>query len=226
MEARKVIGLVAGPTEKDDTPQILVKAVLAGAREEGVKTDLRDLRTPAINYPEGCHTGSIPAEILPPSDFAEILDRITNADGIVIGSSASGIAIPAGLERTLDEITDALHGRMLTGKFGCSICTSEGDGSLRVVDYMNGCLERLGITMVGGVGAVIGKGQSVPAKDLAEARELGRILARSIVKDLADPGDEPDEKDRETFYQRVKSEQDRLTGEFDSFIQNGWTNGP
>jgi multimeric flavodoxin WrbA len=226
MEARKVIGIVAGPDKKDDLPQILVKAVLAGAREEGTKTEIRDLRSPETDHPEGCNTGSTPAEILPSGDLAELLDRITNADGIVLGSSASGDEIPAELERTLDQITDALHGRRLAGKFGCCVCASKGADSPKILNYMKVCLERFGITVIGGMCTISGDEPADPEKNRSDARDLGRVLARFIVKDLADPGDEESPQDREEFCRMMKSERDSLNGELNSFIQNEWTNGP
>jgi multimeric flavodoxin WrbA len=225
MEARRVIGLVAGPGETDDIAQVLVKAVLAGAREEGLKTDLIDLRTP--DNPGGSgESCPAPGNTVLPDEFFQIVNRITHADGIVLGTSALGNEIPAGLERTLDRITDALYGRRLAGKFGCCVCVSEKESSPKVLRYMESGLERLGIAVVGGMNTLPGNEEPGPEKTRADARDLGRALARSIQKDLEDPVDDLTPREKEQVRQKINSEQDRLMGEFNSFIQNDWTNGP
>lgn len=225
MEARKVIGLVAGPGKTDDIAQVLVKAVLAGAREEGTKTDLFDLRTPENPVGSG-ESGPAPENTRLPEDVTRIVDRIADADGIVLGASAPGDAVPAGLEQTLDHITAALHGHKLAGKFGCCVCVSEKAGSPKVLHYMESGLEWLGITVIGGITVTTGNEEPGPEKNRADARDLGRALARSIQKDLDDPADDLSPQERARVRERVASERDRLTGEFGSYIQNEWTNGP
>ncbi|MDD1701637.1 MAG: NAD(P)H-dependent oxidoreductase [Methanoregula sp.] len=224
MEARRVIGLVAGPGETEDSAQVLVKAVLAGAREEGVKTDLIDLRTP--DNPGSGESSPVPGDTGQPDGFSRIMDRIADADGIALGTSAPGNVVPDGLESTLDHILDALSDRGLAGRFSCCVCVSGNDGAPKVLRYMDSRLERLGIAVVGGMTAVTGNEGPGPEKNRADARDLGRALARAVQMDLTDPADDPTPREKEQVRQRIKSEQDRLTGEFSSYIQNDWTNGP
>jgi len=61
----------------------------------------------------------------------------------------------------------------------------------------------------------------------ADARDPGRAPARSVHEDLPDdPGDDLTPQEQEQVRKRITSERDRLAGEFNSYIQNDWTNGP
>ena len=87
-----------------------------------------------------------------------------NADGIILGAPNYIDSVPAPMKAFFDRMADAIHCQMLTGKFGCSVCTAGGAGEAEVVGYMNKVLTTLGATVVGGVGVAIGR-------DLATLRE-------------------------------------------------------
>ena len=60
----------------------------------------------------------------------------------------------------------------------------------------------------------------------ADARDPGRVPTRPVQNDPADPVEDLTPQEQEQVRQRIKSERDRLAGEFNSYIQNDWTNGP
>ena len=90
----------------------------------------------------------------------ELFGKIMNADGVVLGAPNYIDSVPAPMKALFDRLSDAIHCQMLTGKFGCSVCTAGGGGDDEVLKYMNGVLMNLGITVVGSIGVVIGRDPS------------------------------------------------------------------
>jgi multimeric flavodoxin WrbA len=219
----KVIGINASPRGKDSNTLKLTNAVLAGAKEEGAETELIDLYTLRIEYCTACGTCYATGECTLLDDFSDLFDRIMNADGIVLGTPNYIDSVPAPMKALFDRMADAIHCQMLTGKFGCSVCTAGGAGEAEIVGYMNKVLTTLGATVVGGVGVAIGRDPAALGKAETEALELGKTLARSIRGELSYPEqDEIHRQKREYFCQLVKYNKDRFAHEYEWYEQMGW----
>lgn len=201
----KVIGVNASPKGKDSNTLKLVNAVLEGAKEEGAETEYIDLYTLRIEYCTACGTCYATGECTLLDDFSDIFDRMMNAEGIVLGAPNYIDCVPAPMKALFDRMADAIHCQMLTGKFGCSVCTAGGSGEYEVVGYMNKVLSTLGTNIVGGVGVAIGRDPTALGKAEENARALGKSLARSIRGELTYPDqDEVHRQKREYFCQLVK----------------------
>ncbi len=148
----KVIGVNASPRGKDSNTLRLVNAVLAGAKDNGAETEYVDLYTLHIGYCTACGTCYAKGECTLLDDFSDLFDRLMNADGIVLGAPNYIDSVPAPMKALFDRMADAIHCQMLTGKFGCSVCTAGGAGETEVVGYMNKVLATLGANVVGGIG--------------------------------------------------------------------------
>ena len=183
----KVIGVNASPRGKDSNTLRLVNAVLEGAKDEGADTEFIDLHTLRIGTCTACGTCYATGECTLLDDFSDLFDRIMNADGIILGAPNYIDSVPAPMKAFFDRMADAIHCQMLTGKFGCSVCTAGGAGEAEVVGYMNKVLTTLGATVVGGVGVAIGRDPAALGKAETEAIELGKTLARSIRGELSYP---------------------------------------
>jgi multimeric flavodoxin WrbA len=219
----KVIGVNASPRGKDSNTLRLVNAVLAGAKEEGAETEFVDLYTLRIEYCTACGTCHATGECTLLDDFSDIFDRLMNAEGIVLGAPNYIDSVPAPMKALFDRMADAIHCQMMTGKFGCSVCTAGGAGEAEVVGYMNKVLTTLGATVVGGVGVAIGRDPAALGKAEEEAHEMGKTLARSIRGELSYPEqDEIHRQKREFFCQLVKYNKDRFAHEYDWYVQMGW----
>ena len=133
----KVIGVNASPRGKDSNTLRLVNAVLEGAKDEGADTEFIDLHTLRIEYCTACGTCYATGECTLLDDFSDLFDRIMNADGIILGAPNYIDSVPAPMKAFFDRMADAIHCQMLTGKFGCSVCTAGGAGEAEVVGYMN-----------------------------------------------------------------------------------------
>jgi multimeric flavodoxin WrbA len=219
----KVIGLNASPKGKDSNTLRLVKAVLAGAKDEGAETELVDIYTLHIGYCTACGTCYATGECPLLDDFPDLLDRMMNAEGIVLGAPNYIDSVPAPMKALFDRMADAIHCQMLTGKFGCSVCTAGGSGEQEVVGYMNKVLTTLGTTVVGGIGVAIGRDPAALKKAKKDAREMGKKLAQSIRGEHSYPEqDEIHRQKREYFCQLVKYNKDRFAHEYDWYVQMGW----
>ena len=219
----KVIGLIASPKGKDSNTLRLVNAVLAGAKEAGAETELVDIYTLRIEHCTACGTCYAKGECTLLDDFPDLFESMMNADGIVLGAPNYVDCVPAPMKAVFDRMADAIHCQMLTGKFGCSVCTAGGSGEHEVVGYMNKVLMTLGANVVGGIGVAIGRDPAALGKAEKEARELGKRLARSIRGEISYPEqDEGHRQRREYFCQLVKNNKDKFAHEYDWYVQMGW----
>ena len=219
----KVIGVNASPRGKDSNTLRLVNAVLAGAKDEGANTEFIDLYTLRIEYCTACGTCYATGECTLLDDFSDIFDRIMNADGIVLGAPNYIDSVPAPMKALFDRMADAIHCQMLTGKFGCSVCTAGGSGESEVVGYMNKVLATLGANIAGGIGVAIGRDPDALGKAETDAHTLGKTLARSIRGELTYPDqDALHTQRREYFCQLVKYNKDRFAHEYEWYTQMGW----
>jgi multimeric flavodoxin WrbA len=219
----KIIGLNASPKGKDSNTLRLVHAVLAGAKDEGAETELVDLYQQRIEYCTACGTCYAKGECTLLDDFPDLFDRMMNAEGIVLGAPNYIDSVPAPMKALFDRMADAIHCQMLTGKFGCSVCTAGGSGESEVVGYMNKVLTTLGANIVGGIGVAIGRDPSALGKAEKECREMGKKLARSIRGEISYPEqDEVHRQKREYFCQLVKYNREKFAHEYDWYVQMGW----
>jgi multimeric flavodoxin WrbA len=219
----KVIGVNASPRGKDSNTLRLVNAVLAGAKDNGAETEYVDLYTLHIGYCTACGTCYAKGECTLLDDFSDLFDRLMNADGIVLGAPNYIDSVPAPMKALFDRMADAIHCQMLTGKFGCSVCTAGGAGETEVVGYMNKVLATLGANVVGGIGVAIGRDPAALGKAEVEARGLGKTLVRSIRGEIIYPEqDEIHRQKRDYFCQLVKYNKDKFAHEYEWYEQMGW----
>jgi multimeric flavodoxin WrbA len=219
----KVIGVNASPRGKDSHTLRLVNAVLAGAKDNGAETEYVDLYTLHIGYCTACGTCYAKGECTLLDDFSDLFDRLMDADGIVLGAPNYVDSVPAPMKALFDRMADAIHCQMLTGKFGCSVCTAGGAGETEVVGYMNKVLATLGANVVGGIGVAIGRDPAALGKAETDARGLGKTLVRSIKGEITYPEqDEIHRQKREYFCALVKYNKDKFAHEYEWYEQMGW----
>ena len=219
----KVLGLNASPRGKESRTLQLVNAVLEGARSEGADTELIDVCDLQIEYCTACGTCYATGECVLVDDFPDLLERMMAADGIVLGSPNYIDSITAPLKAVFDRMADAIHCQMLTGKYGCSVCTAGGSGQDEVAGYMNRVLTNLGASVVGGVGVAIGRDPAALGRAEKEALALGKTLAQSIRGERRYPEQEEIHRQRrEYFCQLVRFNRDRWAHEYDWYVRMGW----
>jgi multimeric flavodoxin WrbA len=218
----KIIGINASPKGNASNTLQLVKSVLEGTESEGAETELVDLYKLHIEYCTGCGACYATGECPLLDDFDEIFEKILNADGIVLGAPNYINSVPAPMKALFDRLSDAIHCQMLTGKFGCSVCTAGGSGEEEVLKYMNGVLMHLGVTVVGGIGIVIGRDPSALQKSTEPAQDLGKKLVKSIRGEIKYPDqDEAHRQRTEYFCQLAKFNKERFAHDYNWYAQKG-----
>jgi len=218
----KIIGINASPRGNESNTLQLVKTVLKGAESEGAETELVDLYKLNIEYCNGCGACYATGKCPQLDDFEGLFDRILNSDGIVLGAPNYINSVPAPMKAFFDRLSDAIHCQMLTGKFGCSVCTAGGSGEDEVLKYMNGVLMNLGVTVVGGIGVVIGRDPSALEKSVGSAQELGKALAKSIRGEIKYPDqDEFHRQHAAYFCQLAQSNKERFAHDYEWYVQKG-----
>ncbi|MBN1166450.1 MAG: flavodoxin family protein [Methanospirillaceae archaeon] len=219
----KILGINASPKGEMSKTLELVKSVLKGAESEGADTKCLDLYQFEIGYCTACGTCYAQGECSLIDDFSELFDAMMDADGIVLGSPNYINSVTAPMKAMFDRMADAIHCQMFYKKFGCSVCTAGGSHEDDVVAYMNGVLQTLGATVVGGVGVAIGHDPATLEPAKARALDLGKVLVRSIKGEISYPEqDAMHLQTRDYFCQLVKNNKDRFAHEYDWYVQKGW----
>ncbi len=224
--SKKVIGLIASPRGKESNSRRLVEAVLQGARAEGATTDLIDVYSLRIGYCTACGTCYATGECTLSDDFPELFEKMMGADGIVLGAPNYVDSVPAPMKAVFDRMSDAIHCRMFTGKFGCSVCTAGGGNQEKIVEYMDHVLNAFGAIAIGGVGVAVSGGPSALEGAEKDARELGKTLVEAIRGEHSYPEQEENLRQRmDHFRQMVIMNKDKWPHEYDWYVRMGWISG-
>ena len=216
----RIIGINASPKGNASNTLKLVNSVIKGAESEGAETEIIDLYKLNIEYCTGCGACYATGECSLFDDFMEIFGKIMNANGVVLGAPNYINSVPVSMKALFDRLSDAIHCQMLTGKFGCSVCTAGGSGDDEVLKYMNGVLINLGVTVVGSIGVVIGRAPSALENYIGPAQDLGKKLVKSIRGEIKyTDQDEILRQRTEYFCQLAKFNKERFA--HDLYVQKG-----
>jgi len=201
----KIIGINGSPKGEKSQTRRLVMAVLEGARQTGADVTFVDICGLEIKYCTACGTCYAKGECIHDDDFPALLEKMLDAEGIVLGSPNYINSVTAQLKTMFDRMADAIHCQQFAGKYGCAVSTAGGSLADEVADYMNGTLLNLGATAVGKVGVLVGAdpGAIVPAEK--EAKELGRKMADAIRTKWNDPAQEKIHLERKEYFKRMIS---------------------
>jgi multimeric flavodoxin WrbA len=201
----KIIGINASPKGDKSQTRRLVTAVLEGARKTGADVTFIDVCSLDIHYCTACGTCYAKGECIHDDDFPMLLEKMLDADGIVLGSPNYINAVTAQLKTMLDRMADSIHCQSFAGKYGCAVCTAGGSFADEVADYMNDTLLHLGATTVGRVAVLVGADPNAIVDGEKQARELGKKLAEAIKTKWKDPAQEKDHQERKEYFKRLIS---------------------
>jgi multimeric flavodoxin WrbA len=219
----KILGINGSPKGEKSQTRRLVMAVLEGARKTGADVTFVDICDLEIRYCTACGTCYAKGECIHDDDFPALLEKMLEADGIVLGSPNYINSVTAQLKTMLDRMADSIHCQYFTGKYGCSVSTAGGSFADEVADYMNGALLHLGATTVGRVGVnLMGNPEAIlPAEK--KAKELGRTLADAIRTGSKDPVQvKLQAEQREYFKRLVTFNKDLWKHEYDHWKTMNW----
>jgi len=205
VNSMKILGINASPKGEKSQTRRLVMGVLEGARQAGADVTFIDLCGLDIHYCTGCATCYAKGECIHDDDYAMILEKMMDADGIVFGSPNYINQVTAQLKTLLDRMADVIHCQSFHGKYGCAVCTAGGAYADGVADYMNFTLLNFGATTVGKVGVHVGADPDAITGGEKQAKALGKTLAEAIRTNWADPAQDKHHQDRKEYFKRLVS---------------------
>jgi multimeric flavodoxin WrbA len=201
----KIIGINGSPKREKSQTRRLVMGVLEGARQTGANITFVDLCSLDINYCTACGTCYAKGECIHDDDFPMLLQKMLDADGIVLGSPNYINSVTAQLKTIFDRMADSIHCQSFAGKYGCSVSTAGGSMAEEVADYMNETMMHLGATTVGKVAVLVGADPNAIVPAEMQAKELGRKLADAIKMKWVDPAQEKIHLERKEYFKRLVS---------------------
>lgn len=127
----KVVGLSCSPRKRGNT-EILLTEALAGAREAGAETELVSVVGKELKLCDGCDTCLKTFQCHIKDDMQSILDKLLEADGIIIGSPAWGQTVTNQAAAILTR-SRVLRPKRLRNKVGAPIAVASRTGGWDVI---------------------------------------------------------------------------------------------
>ncbi|MDE6123775.1 MAG: flavodoxin family protein [Eubacterium sp.] len=135
----KVLG-INGSARKDGNTAILINKVFEELNKEGIETELIQLSENIIEPCKACWACAGQNNCVHKKDvFREILKKMVDADGIVLGSPVYNANITANMQALLERasvVTDMNKG-LLKRKVGAAVAAARRGGALNTIDAMN-----------------------------------------------------------------------------------------
>jgi multimeric flavodoxin WrbA len=222
-EAMKILVLNGSPRVIHSQTRRLAGFVLEGATGTGADTAMIDLAELHITPCTACESCTLTGTCVYQDDVSGILSRMTEAEGIVLGSPVYVDNVTGQMKVFVDRLADAIHYQVLTGKYGCAVATTYESGGNEVVEYLNHVLNYLGVISVGGISIATRGDPSVIDAAVPDARALGSKLAGAIRNGYSDPAQEAILADNRTYFKTIVHEnRDIRRGEYEKWVQRGW----
>jgi multimeric flavodoxin WrbA len=219
----KILALHGSPRTIQSQTRRLAGFVLEGAAGAGAQTEMIDLADLCITPCTACGGCTLTGTCVYDDDVADILSRMRETDGIVLGSPVYFDNINGQMKVFVDRLADAIHYQVLTGKFGCAVAATHESGVEEVVAYLNHVLNYLGILSVGGISIATRGDPGVIDTAEPEAQEPGRKLTGAIRNGYSDPVQEGILADNRAYFKMIVEEnRESRTAEFDRWVQRGW----
>ena len=200
----KLISLVGSPHGEKGNTAKLTKEVLKGAESMGAVNETIFLKGDTVAPCRGCDVCHVKGFCVQKDSFPEILQKIAEADGLILASPNYIFSVSAQLKAFIDRCCGVLHCQTFRGKYGVSVVTSGGGDEKPITEYMNHFLLSTGIVPVGSVWATMGliAGDAFPENITNDAYNLGRQLVeawetKSITAEI--------QESMRNFHQRMRS---------------------
>jgi multimeric flavodoxin WrbA len=150
----KVIG-INGSARKDGNTAIIIKAIFSELNKNGIETELIDLSNTKINGCIGCGNCFKNKDnkcVLKSDIVNECIEKMIEADGIILGSPVYFADVSANMKALLEMIgmVSSANGDLFKHKVGASVVAVRRGGATRAFDTMNYFLHCTQMYLVGG----------------------------------------------------------------------------
>ncbi|MDN5336570.1 MAG: hypothetical protein PWR02_1596 [Synergistales bacterium] len=218
----KLLCISGSPRGKSSNTLRLVEEAIAGATETEPdisveQIHLGDLQIKFCTGCGACHRKLLACPVK--DDIGEVLEKMLNADTIILASPVYINQVTAQLKVLLDRSSPFVHCQMLRGKYGAAFATSGGGPHEMVPEYLKEYLVSCGAQYVCGVSASMSSIQEASKKAWA----LSEKLARAVKEQKTYPDQLALMEKRKAFFKPViSSRKDEWKGEHDYWQQKGW----
>jgi multimeric flavodoxin WrbA len=177
--------------------------VLKGAESLGAVNETIVLKGDTVAPCRGCDVCHIKGFCAQKDMFTDIVTKIMDADGVILGSPNYIFSVSAQLKAFMDRCCGILHCQGFTGKYGVSVVTSGGGDEEPIAGFMNHFLITTGTVPVGSVWATMGTLKDDQFTE--EIKTAAFNLGRKLVEDWTSKTVAPDVREKlDAFHQRMK----------------------
>ena len=215
----KVLAIGGSPRGAKSQTHALTEALLAEAKGRGAEVEFIDLGKVRIGFCQACEACHRGPDCVLNDDGRSILQRMLEADGIVLASPVYLDQVTAQMKALLDRTSHFIHCLRLAGKYLASVTTSGGGGGEATTAFLKRYTVTVGAQFVGSVDARI----PIKDADYAAARELGAALVAAVAEKKTWPDQlQAIERQRERFGRLIAFRKDQWPFEHQYWQDRGW----
>jgi len=216
----KVLLISSSPHKEKSKTFLLASEVLRGIKETGAICEilhLDDYKVFFCKHCEACHKNILKCSLK--DDVNMILQKMLNADAIVLASPNYINQVTALMKALFDRSAHFIHCKRLLGKYIVGVVSSGSGQNKEVLDYMAFYGHTCGAQYSGGISAI----QQFGEDKKVEAFKLGQKLAFDIKeKKLYSEQMQTIEQTKQYFAQIIKLRKDDWKEEYRYWTAKGW----
>jgi multimeric flavodoxin WrbA len=206
----KIVSIVGSPRGTKGATAALLSIVLDGAQNKGAETETIAIKGSEVKPCKACDICHIKGACPQKDQFNTIMDKVMEADGLVLATPNYIFHVSAQLKAFIDRCCGVVHCVGFEGKYGATVVTSGGGDEQDIADYLNHFVAITGGIPVGSVWATMGliQGRNFPEDFPEDIRLKAFALGEKLVTAWQD-------KETSAQYQSVTS---RFTERMKSLI--------
>lgn len=131
---------INGSSRKDGNTAILLNTVMEELQKQGIETEMIQLAGNTINPCKACFTCGGKNNCSFNNDmFAEIFEKMIEADGIILGSPVYSADVSSNMKALIDRasVVADMNLEILKHKVGASVVACRRGGALNTIDTLN-----------------------------------------------------------------------------------------
>ncbi|MBW1945190.1 MAG: NAD(P)H-dependent oxidoreductase, partial [Deltaproteobacteria bacterium] len=194
-----IVAINGSPHEGIGNTFMMIEMLRQPLSKEGFELEVIHLSQNDIGYCKGCGFCLERGKCWIKDDHRGIMERLSDADGIILGSPVYIMHVTAQMKTFLDRSLGVGHKPRSAWKPGLAVCVSAGLAEVDTAHYLANALRIFGGFSVGTFTSIAPSPGEFIGKEAVEARaqDLARDLARSIKEKRRYPATEYDLR----FYQ-------------------------
>jgi multimeric flavodoxin WrbA len=147
----KVLG-ISGSMRKDGNTAILIREILARCKDADIPTEFISLAGKKIQPCLGCEKCKEKKWcVIENDDWGEIIDKVLDADVLVIGSPTYYFDVCGHVKNFIDRTYSLYHDRKLAGRKGVAVAVHANKGVSRTIQTLEGFLSTHEFSSLGSV---------------------------------------------------------------------------